>query len=70
MDIWVNTTINTTINHEISWFKSNIFPSCSSSGKLDANFSREAWAGSKCSASEVMFRMVQDALLKMPQIQI
>lgn len=45
-------------------------PSRSSTGKLDANFSREAWAGSKCSASEVMFRMVQDALLKMPQIQI
>mmetsp|Transcript_20996 Transcript_20996/g.35051 ORF Transcript_20996/g.35051 Transcript_20996/m.35051 type:complete len:232 (-) Transcript_20996:2050-2745(-) len=40
-------------------------PLDSSAGKLDANFSREAWAGSKCSASEVMFRMLQDALLKM-----
>ena len=39
----------------------------SSAGKLEASFSREACAASRCSASEVMFRMVQEALLKMPQ---
>ena len=43
-------------------------PSRSSAGKLEANFSSDACAGSKCSASEVMFRMLQEAWLKMPQI--
>ena len=38
----------------------------SSAGRWDANFSKDACAASKYSASLVMFRMVQDALLKIP----